>query len=182
MRVALDPGVRSRPHTGHVPGTRSCCATVRGPSAEAAGICPVSGTPGRPVELQTVKALLTTWALARVTRSVHRFCPDPTCPVVYFTAAGDTYVTADLRVPVWQKEPPGGRMLCYCFGENEAGICNEIRETGTSQVTERVRAHVEAGRCACEVRNPRGACCLGDVTAAVRRIAAAVGALEEKQR
>ena len=32
---------------------------------------------------------------------------------------------------------------------------------------ERVRAHISAGRCACEVRNPRGACCLGDVTNAV---------------
>jgi hypothetical protein len=30
-----------------------------------------------------------------------------------------------------------------------------------------------AGRCACEVRNPRGACCLGDVAAVVKRVAAA---------
>lgn len=159
MRVALDSGVRSRMHTGHVPGTGSRCSTARCSSIETAGLCPVSGTPGKPVELRTVE-----------------------CDVVYFTPAGGTYATGDLRVPVWQKEPPGGRVLCYCFGENEAGICNEIRETGTSQVVERVRAHIEAGRCACEVRNPRGACCLGDVSAVVRRIAAAVGALEEKQR
>jgi hypothetical protein len=165
-----------------VPGTGSRCSTAHCSSTETAGLCPVSGTPGKPVELRTVKALLATPALARVTASLHRFCPDPACDVVYFTPAGGTYTTGDLRVPVWQKEPPGGRMLCYCFGENEAGICNEIRETGTSQVVERVRAHIEAGRCACEVRNPRGACCLGDLSAAVRRIAAAVGASQEHHR
>jgi len=73
----------------------------------------------------------------------------------------------DVRVPIWQKQSPGDRMICYCFGENEADISAEIQRTGESHAVERVRAHISAGRCACEVRNPRGACCLGDVTNAV---------------
>jgi hypothetical protein len=73
---------------------------------------------------------------------------------------------------VWQKDAAGARMLCYCFGEGEAGIRDEIHATGASHAVERIRAHVEAGRCACEVRNPRGVCCLGDVGAAVTRITA----------
>jgi hypothetical protein len=126
-----------------------------------------------------VKALLTERALARFTASRHGFCPDPACDVVYFTADGGTYVKSDVRVPVWQKEPAGARMLCYCFGEDEGGIRDEIQATGTSRAAERVRAHIEAGRCACEVRNPRGVCCLGDVGAAITRIAgAAVRPLE----
>ena len=32
------------------------------------------------------------------------------------------------------------------------------------------RAHIDAGRCAYEVRNPRGACYLGDLIAAVKRV------------
>lgn len=165
-----------------MPGTASCGPAARSSPPEAAFICPVSGTPGRPVELHTVEALLTESALARVAASAHRFCPDPACDVVYFTGGGETYVTADLRVPVWQKEPAGGRMLCYCFGEDETGIRNEIEATGTSRAVERVRAHIDAGRCACEVRNPRGVCCLGDVSSAVRRIAAAVGRRQEVHR
>ncbi len=44
----------------------------------------------------------------------------------------------------------------------------EIRSTGKSTVAERITAEVKAGNCACEVKNPSGKCCLGDVTRAVR--------------
>jgi hypothetical protein len=69
-------------------------------------------------------------------------------------------------------ERTGARLVCYCFGENEADIRREIEEHGASRAVERVRAHIAAGRCACELRNPRGVCCLGDVIAAVKRMAA----------
>jgi Zinc binding domain len=120
--------------------------------------------------LLTVKALLTEDALTRLTTVRHGFCPDPTCDIVYFSVNGDTYTKSDIRVPVWQKESIGTRTLCYCFGENELGIYQEVEMTAHSRAVERVRAHIEAGRCACEVRNPCGACCLGDVGAAVKRI------------
>ena len=145
-----------------------CCASSGcGSKAEC---CPVSGAKGVGVERRTVKAVLTAMAVRRVTRAAHRFCPDPACDVVYFADDGRIYSKADLRVPVWQKEPAGARMVCYCFGENESDIRSEIELTGRSDAVERVRAHIKADRCACEVRNPRGACCLGDLSAAVRRV------------
>lgn len=156
-----------------------CC----GPPAlrEAKGSCPASGTRGKPVELLTVKALLTEAALGRVSHTAHWFCPDPSCDVVYFDAEGASYVQREIRVAVWQKEPFGDRTVCYCFGESEQRMRAEVLKTGRSEAIDRVRAHIAAGRCACEVRNPRGACCLGDVAAAVGRVemalrdAAAVG-------
>ena len=135
-------------------------------------MCPVSGTKGAKVDLQTVKAMLTEAGLMRVTRTTHRFCADPACEVVYFADDGGTVLKSDVRVIVWQKEPEGERTVCYCFGENEADIRSEIIATGKSKAVERVRRHIQAGRCACEVRNPRGVCCLGDVGAAVKRVAA----------
>lgn len=126
------------------------------------------------MELQTVKALLTETALRRVGSSPHRFCPDPSCEVVYFDVEGACYRTSDIRVPVWQKEPFGHRTVCYCFGESEDSIRAEIAATGQSYAVERVRGHIAAGRCACEVRNPRGACCLGDLTAAAKRVETSV--------
>lgn len=120
-----------------------------------------------------MKALLTVNALRDLTEAPHRFCPDPACEVVYFAEDGQTYSTADVRVKVWQKEPSGARIVCYCFGENEADIRAEIEQRGTSDAVERVREHIQAGRCACEVRNPRGVCCLGEVGAAVKRLTAA---------
>ena len=142
----------------------------REPMTGGARVCPISGAEGKAVDRATVKALLTETALRRLSASNHRFCPDATCEVVYFDHVGDTYSTSDVRVPVWQKQPVGDRTLCYCFGENEADIRTEIEATGQSQAVQRVRAHIDAGRCACAVRNPRGACCLGDLAEAIGRL------------
>lgn len=151
----------------------SNCCGANG-SESSVGRCPQSGSPGRAVDRQTVKALLTEQALARLEPTDYRFCADARCDVVYFNAAGAIFETDDLRVPVWQKITYGSRMVCYCFGESEATIRAEIEATGRSLAVERVREHIAAGRCACELRNPRGACCLGDVIAAVKRVQSAV--------
>ena len=122
------------------------------------------------LDRHTVKALLKESALRRLLPGEYRFCPDAGCDVVYFSADGSGFTTADVRVPVWQKLPSGSRPICYCFGESEASIRSEFVLTGVSKAVERIREHISAGRCACEIRNPRGACCLGDVTAAVTRV------------
>ena len=146
----------------------SCCT---GKIAEPSAIrCPESDSPGSAVDVQTVKALLTETALQRLTSSDYRFCPDAACDVVYFAVDGMRFTTADVRVPVWHKLPFGSRPVCYCFGESEASMRSEIESDGRSAAVERVRAHIAAGRCACELRNPRGACCLGDLIAAVKRV------------
>lgn len=88
--------------------------------------------------------------------------------MVYFGDAGDQFAKDELSVRC--KEPAGARLLCYCFGETEAGIRAELREHGCSKVVERIRRHISAGRCTCEIRNPRGSCCLGDVVAALKRL------------
>ena len=134
------------------------------------------------MELLTVKALLTEPALSRLSAIDHRFCPDPTCDVVYFNALGECYRRQDLRVPVWQKEPFGTRLVCYCFGETEGTIRDEIERAGVSRAVERVREHIAARRCACDVRNPRGVCCLGDLIDAVKRVEQAALAGEQVAR
>jgi hypothetical protein len=127
------------------------------------------------VQLQTVKALLTEIALRRVQLTHYRFCGSPSCDVVYFGDAGDRFGSQDVRVPVWHKQPRGVRLLCYCFGETEAVIRHELSHSGRADVVARIREHIAAQRCACDIRNPRGACCLGDVMTAVKRIEAELG-------
>ncbi len=139
-------------------------------TAPSAFVCPECRTKGVTVGQLTVKALLTESALQQFQPGAHRFCPDPSCDVVYFDAVGRVFMCAHLRVTVWQKESPGRRMICYCFGENEAAIRAEVEHTGRSKAEERVRAHIDAGQCACEVRNPKGACCLGDIAQAVKQV------------
>ena len=153
--------------------SRCCCP---GKSDEAsARWCPASVSPGVAVDILTVKALLTETAMRRLMPGEYRFCADAGCPAVYVAADGQPFTTADVRVPVWQKLPFGDRVICYCFGESEASIRSEFESAGDSKAVDRVRDHIARERCACEVRNPRGTCCLGDVIAAVTRVEAAVG-------
>jgi len=155
-----------------------CCeAAVVEPGARA---CPGCGGRGSAVQLQTVKALLTGIALRRVQRTHYRFCGNPACNVVYFGGAGDRFETGELRVPVWHKQPDGVRVLCYCFDETESDIRAELRAGGSTGVVDRIRKHIAAQRCACDIRNPRGACCLSDVTAAVKGLRTAVLRGEEE--
>ena len=157
----------------------SCCGSPDPVRAAVTVRCPQSGTQGLAVDLLTVKALLCESALRTVRKGPYLFCVDPTCGVVYF-ADGHVFTTTDLRVPVWHKRPAGTRMICYCFDENEASMAQEFAQTGRCDASLRIRDHIAAGRCACEVRNPRGACCLGDVMKAVARIEAECASVLEK--
>ena len=149
-----------------------CCCPPAAPISAAA--CPSCRTKGIPVELQTVKALLVPAALSRLNVTHHRFCAESTCEVVYFDDAGGTFSRGDVRARVWQKEPFGERVICYCFAESEATIRFELNSTGASHVVSRVRAHINARRCACDIRNPKGSCCLGDLLAAVKAVESSI--------
>jgi hypothetical protein len=148
----------------------SCCAATDPASVTTTINCPECGSRGASVELCAVKALLVESALARLECLAHRFCRAADCLVVYYDESGRTYLRDNVRVRVWHKEPAGNRTICYCFGESETAIRDELCRTGSTSAVARIKAHIEAGRCACDVRNPRGVCCLGDLTLAVERV------------
>ena len=77
-------------------------------------------------------------------------------------------------MPVFQKEPAGERTVCYCFGLIESDLRREIDQSATSTAAERITALVKADRCACEVKNPQGTCCLGNVNTLVKSLLAEV--------
>jgi hypothetical protein len=117
------------------------------------------------VDRITLKALLTGDALRRGIPPNPRFCATPRCSVVYFDAeAGVQFTEIDLIEPVHAKRPGHPDVpVCYCFGATPRSIAEEIRRTGASSASREIAAEVKAGHCACEVRNPKGSCCLGDV-------------------
>ncbi len=129
--------------------------------------CPECGHPGRTVQRVTLLALLRPEALERRSAAEHRFCPTASCDVVYF-GAREVFRRDDVLVPVFQKEQEGDRTVCYCFAVRENEIRREVEAAGRSGAAARIKALVQAERCACEVRNPQGSCCLGNVTAVAR--------------
>jgi hypothetical protein len=129
--------------------------------------CPGCGRHGHQVDRITLKALLRPDALVRLASGDYRFCATSECPVVYHGPDGE-FRREDVLVPVFQKEVGASRTLCYCFVIAEDQIRREVETSGFSASADRIKDLVVAGRCACEVRNPQGTCCLGNVFALVK--------------
>lgn len=132
-------------------------------------LCPNCSAPGRPVPAITLKHMVQPEFLEVVNKEGFLFCRTPDCGVVYFHPDGETLEKADLRVRVGVKETEDPVPVCYCFGFTERMLLEEIQATGGTTIPQRIAAEMKAERCACEVRNPQGSCCLGNVKAAAKR-------------
>lgn len=154
-----------------------CCATssscvVEQPTAVQVQHCPTCGKKGKPVGMETVKAMLAVTLHEIQPDRSYRFCAQEDCAVVYFTDDGEqTFTEDDLRERVHQKHPDDDDVfVCYCFRHTPGSIRVELLETGQSTVVETVTQGTKVHQCACEIRNPQGSCCLGNVGAAVKRV------------
>lgn len=138
----------------------------------AKGSCPICGTKGKPVQGQTVKALLSV-SLREVRDVDYLFCKTPTCPVVYFSPDGEqTFRVDQIRERVFQKEPDSDDVYaCYCFQYKVGDARNGTPESRTAIIDE-INNGINAGQCACDLRNPQGSCCLGNVRQLIKRIEA----------
>ena len=145
--------------------TEACCA----PKTKTKLRCSVCGQEGQPVEKFTLKHQVKTEHLDTVERGGFNFCRTLTCDVVYFNGDGVVLRKTDVGVRVGLKETEDPVPICYCFGFTEKMAFDEVRATGKCTIPQRITAEIKAGNCACEVRNPQGTCCLGNVNAAVKR-------------
>ena len=128
--------------------------------------CPSCGRQGRPVSRATVGALARLGVEARrLAAKQYRFCETGTCPVVFFSAEGAVIERDGVRVAVYQKDDGPDVPLCYCFGYTRARLVQE-RDAAVAFVS----TEVKELRCACDVKNPSGRCCLGDLRRFVRAL------------
>jgi hypothetical protein len=141
------------------------CCSVKPTNWPAVLYCPVSGRRSKQVDLLTVRSLVRQLPLA-MPATAYYFCDDPNCDVVYFPSnpGAPIFGRSDLLVRIGAKEKDDSIPVCHCFGFTRGDILDEIRRTGRSTVGEQISAEVRAGNCACEVKNPSGKCCLGDVS------------------
>ena len=109
--------------------------------------------------------------LERAMHGNYSFCSARDCSIVYFEDKGREHFTVDdLRIRVGVKVKDNPIPLCYCFGFDENHICDEIARTGSTTIPDKVSRLIREGLCACESRNPSGACCLGEVKQTMQRI------------
>jgi len=163
-------------------GTATCDCPPQAGSATcdlsgvtAAGACPTCGEMGKPVDTLTLKALLAV-PLTEVRTTSYSFCRTADCPTVYFAVDGkQTFDEEMLRERVHQKHLGSDDVfVCYCFRHSPGSIKAELRQTGRTRVVEAITSGIQAGQCACDIRNPQGSCCLGNVRAVVGRLTAGV--------
>lgn len=158
--------------------TVEACCEFHPPIACGPTQCPVCGAPGKPVQRITLDALLKPESRAKIpVQDEFCFCRTADCDVVYFQPHEALFRKEDLSVPVGLKEPANPNApVCYCFGWTPQKIHADIETMGHGTVIEQIKAQVKAGNCYCEVTNPQGSCCLGNVSRVVQRY------LSERQR
>ena len=146
------------------------CCELHPPTACGPAKCPACGALGKPVQRLTLGALLKPEHRPQIPpQQEFCFCRTPTCDVVYFRPGEPLFRKDDLAVPVGLKEPSNPTApVCYCFGWTLQKIRAEIEATGQSTAIDQIKAQVKAGNCYCEVTNPQGSCCLGNVANAVQ--------------
>ena len=132
--------------------------------------CPSCGEKGKPVQGQTVKSQLAV-TLRQVRITEYLFCQTPTCPVVYFTQDGaETYTVEHVRERVYQKEPNADDVfVCYCF-RHTAGEIRAANPKARAAILDNINTGIQADQCACDLRNPQGSCCLGNVRGLIKRL------------
>lgn len=127
--------------------------------------CPTCNTPGKHVDTQTVKGVLRATLEILKPGNPYYYCKTPDCMTVYFHEDGSQVITEeDLRVPVYHKHPntPSAN-ICYCFEILIQDLEADIAAAQGEKSVARINAGIKAGQCACDIRNPEGVCCLGNV-------------------
>jgi hypothetical protein len=157
----------------------TACETFRAPSAKS---CPDCRQRGRRVERFTMEHLLHADLVPQIANTQYYFCETANCPNVYFPyhSGGRVFGKPDLIVRVGLKETADPVPLCYCFDITRKRVWDEIERTGRSAVPEAIKSEVQAGNCACEVKNPSGKCCLGNVVRTVRQRMQAAETMEKQ--
>ena len=161
--------------------TDSCCCPAEAGSAvcdvrdvqrpaRTVNVCPECGKTGKPVGGQTVKAMLSV-SLRSVRDTNYLFCRTQTCPVLYFSADGkQTFLFEQVREQVYQKEPATeDALICYCF-RHTVGDLRASSSEARRAILKDINTGIDAGQCACDLRNPQGSCCLGNVRSLIKRL------------
>lgn len=146
---------------------QECCDY---PPKRAAAVCPKNGKVCKPVPRVTVEALIRPEHAHSLASLPYFFCDSPDCDVVYVPASGERPITTkQLSVRVGIKEKDDPIPLCYCFDFDRKAIWDDLRAKGTTDIPKIITQRIKAGECRCQVTNPRGNCCLGDIYEAVKQ-------------
>lgn len=148
-----------------------CCRNIKEIKIEIGGDCPSCENKAKNVKLITLKSLLKPSALETLnTKANQYFCSNEDCEVVYFDTNNKKYLVSDIKVAVHQKDNLVTTPICYCFGWTKEKIKDYVVKKLTPNPVEHICENIKENRCGCEVNNPQGSCCLGNVTTYIKEL------------
>ncbi len=127
-------------------------------------VCPTNGRPGRSVGRITVQSMINNRDVD-LRDAQFRLCFDPSCPTVYYSEDGlQLFGEQDLSERLYQKHNlDDDQLICYCFRYKTGDIRSQVLSKGKTEIPGTISKEISAGKCECEIRNPQGSCCLGNV-------------------
>jgi len=149
------------------------CCTTNEQIVESSGfeLCPSCDTKGKKVKIITLKSRLKPTVLDTFNPDlIHYFCSTEDCDVVYFDTDKKSYSISEIKVSVYQKDNSTTVPVCYCFDWTREKIIKYVEEGIGSKPLEHIRQNVKENRCGCEVNNPQGSCCMGNVTKFIKSL------------
>ncbi|SOC41733.1 putative iron-sulfur cluster-binding metallochaperone [Ureibacillus acetophenoni] len=151
-----------------------CCSTNTKEMVSETSVseyCPSCKKKGKKVKIITLKAILKPSVLDSLNpNSEHFFCNLEGCDVVYFDTDKKTYSISEIKVPVFQKDDSLTVPICYCFDWTREKITQYVKDGLASKPLEHIKQNVKENRCGCEVNNPQGSCCMGNVTKFIKQL------------
>ena len=149
----------------------SCCLVTEKTQAPVRAECPISKTSSRKVQKRTLEHLLKEEKVASIQNVQYYYCTDQKCKIVYFSNESVPYFTIDdIKVKVFTKNTEDDVNVCYCFDWTRSRIKEQMKQLGKSTASLEIAQEVKNGTCACDIKNPKGECCLGDVNSYIKDI------------
>ncbi len=147
-----------------------CCSGSSCETDTKAMACQTCGQEAKKVDDLTVKALLKEGLLYDFKPDIQYFyCKTAGCDTVYFTDLPDSVFTQkDIKTESASKSENKEAYVCFCFGHTAKEIENEVRSKGESDLYDQISEQTKLKNCACELKNPSGKCCLGEVKRVVK--------------
>ena len=144
----------------------NCCSSQPKGKVE----CPKCNKKAKGVLGKTLQHLLISEAKANIfCLDGFYYCKTASCEVVYFR--DDEILTQqEISVVVGLKAEADPATLCYCFNWTQEKIREEIALNGSSIALKDIKNKMNTIGCQCEILNPSGGCCLGDVSEAIKNI------------
>lgn len=147
----------------------TCCSKIE--DKHQTILCPNCKSEGKIIEEKTIKSQLDI-SLLELKSDQYWFCSNPNCYIVYFTDMdSEIYKESDLRELVYQKHINEKDVLvCYCFKYTVGEIIKDYLINNESLLLEEIKRGTKSGKCACDIRNPQGSCCIGNIVSIIKKI------------